>query len=158
MDHRKDIRFEFVTPDNTATIELIAGWYLSEWNIPPETTIKKLKGLPTGNAQFQVLMLLNELPVASGGVYNHVGILDKMPHLNAHKHWLALMYTLPELRQRGYGAMLCNYIREHARSAGLKELHLFTHTAESLYRRLSWEVTERLNVGAKEVVVMKKTL
>jgi len=157
MNH-PGISFELITPGNTSRIALIAEWYASEWNILQETSYEKLMQLPSGNSQFQVVMLLNGLPVASGGVYNHVGILDKVPHLNAHKHWLALVYTLPEFRQRGYGAILCDYIQEHARILGLKELHLFTHTAESLYRRLLWEPTERLRIGAKEIVVMKKVL
>lgn len=153
-----NIRFQFVTPENTADIHLIAEWYASEWKIPQETSIDKLRQLPSGNHQFQVLMLLNDIPVASGGIYNHVGILDKVPHLSAHKHWLALVYTLPEFRQRGYGAMLCHYIQEHAWVLGLKELYLFTHTAESLYRRLAWEQSERLHAGGKDIVVMKKQL
>lgn len=152
------IRFQFVSPEHIADIDLIAGWYASEWEIPQEKSIEKLRQLPSGDHQFQVLMLLNDVPVASGGVYNHVGILDKVPHLNAHKHWMALVYTLPEFRQRGYGVMLCNFLEEHARILGLKELYLFTHTAESLYRRLFWQPTERIRMGAKEIVVMKKVL
>lgn len=153
-----DIRFQFVTPEDTTDIQLIAEWYASEWKIPQETTIDKLRQLPSGNHQFQVLMSLNDIPVASGGIYNHVGILDKVPHLNAHKHWLALVYTLPEFRKQGYGAMLCNYIQEHARVLGLKELYLFTHTAENLYRRLGWEQSAGLQVGGKDIVVMRKLL
>ncbi len=158
MIHSKNISIQFISPENTADIALVAGWYASEWKIPQETSLEKLRQLPSGNHQFQVLMSLDGLPVATGGVYNHVGILDKVPHLNAHKHWLALVYTLPEFRQRGYGAILCEYIQEHARILGLKELHLFTHTAESLYRRLNWDQVERIDANGKDIVVMKKTL
>lgn len=158
MTHPKDISFQFITPGNTTGITLIAGWYASEWKIPQETSVEKLRQLPAGNSQFQVMMLVEGIAVATGGVYNHVGILDKIPHLNAHKHWLALVYTLPEFRQRGYGAILCEYIQEHAAGLGLKELCLFTHTAESLYRRLAWEQVERMDANGKDVVVMKKAL
>lgn len=153
-----NIRFQFVTPEDTAGIQLIAEWYASEWKIPRETSVEKLTQLPFGDHQFQVMLLLNEVPVASGGIYNHVGIVDKVPRLNAHKHWLALVYTLPEYRQQGYGAMLCNYIEEHARFLGLKELYLFTHTAENLYRRLGWEQAERLQAGDRDIAVMRKNL
>lgn len=158
MTHSKNISFQFIAPENAILIRQIAAWYAAEWKIPQETSLEKLRQLPSGNHQFQVLMSLDDVPVATGAVYNHVGILDKVPHLNAHKHWLALVYTLPEFRQRGYGALLCEYIQDHARALGLKELHLFTHTAESLYRRLNWEQVERMEANGKDIVVMKKTL
>lgn len=136
----------------------IAEWYLSEWNIQKETTLEKLKQLPSGNFQFQVMMAVDAVPLATGGLYNHVGILDKIPRLAIHPHWLALVYTIPEYRGQGYGALLCGYIEQHAQSLGLKELALFTHTAENLYRRLGWQQAERIAAGGRDIVVMTKML
>ena len=54
--------------------------------------------------------------------------------------------------------MLCEAIEAHAKAIGLTELHLFTHTAESLYKRLSWQELERLTLRGREIVVMRKAL
>lgn len=111
-----------------------------------------------GKFQFQVMMSVDGVPLATGGLYNHVGILDKIPRLAIHPHWLALVYTLPEHRGKGYGASLCECIEQHAQSLGLKELALFTHTAESLYRRLGWRQAERIAAGGRDLVVMTKVV
>lgn len=100
-----DIKYQIVTPDDNKNIELIAEWYLSEWNIPIQTTIEKTKNLSADNYEFQILMTLNNKPIATGGLYNHVGLLDKEPRLKIYKNWLALVYTTPENRGKGLGAL-----------------------------------------------------
>ncbi len=37
-------------------------------------------------------------------------------------------------------------------------MYLFTDTAESLYERLGWHQLERLFLGERNIVVMKKSL
>jgi hypothetical protein len=73
------IKFQIIKPEDNGNIALIADWYLHEWNIPRQTTIQKLKELSVENAEFQVLLMLDGLPVATGGIYNHVGLLDRAP-------------------------------------------------------------------------------
>lgn len=155
---KPNIQFQLISPSDDESIQLIANWYLSEWNIPIQTTIDKIKRLSVDNHEFQVLMTLNNEPIATGGLYNHVGILNYEPRLKMYKNWLALVYTRPEFRGRGFGADLCNHIQDYSKSLGLKDLYLFTHTAENLYRRLGWEVMERVALGERNVVVMKKEL
>jgi hypothetical protein len=41
---------------------------------------------------------------------------------------------------------------------GLEKIYLFTHTSESLYRRLGWQQLERLALGGKDIVVMEKDI
>lgn len=72
-----EIKYQLIKPDDDGHIELIAGWYFNEWNIPIQTTIEKTKKLSIENYEFQVLMTLNDKPIATGGLYNHVGLLDK---------------------------------------------------------------------------------
>lgn len=36
-----EIKYQIVRADDKTIIELIAGWYLSEWKIAAETTISK---------------------------------------------------------------------------------------------------------------------
>lgn len=152
------INYQFVKPDDNKNIELIADWYADEWHIPAQTTIRKLKDLSADKSQFQVLMTIDNIPIATGGLYNHVGLLDREPRFKIHQNWLALVYTKPEYRNNGYGALICNHIQDYSKELGLKEIVLFTHTAESLYRRLGWEQLERLALGGKDIVVMRKEL
>jgi GNAT superfamily N-acetyltransferase len=150
--------FKIITTTDNTSIAYIAKWYFTEWDIPANTTIEKLHTFTDNDFQFQVLMTVDNIPIATGGLYNHVGLLDREPKFKIYKNWLALVYTVSEYRGKGYGALLCNYIQQHAKELGLKEMFLFTHTAESLYKRLGWLQVERLAAGGKDIVVMKKKL
>ncbi len=149
---------ELVLPEHHEWVETIASWYLEEWNIAIETTRKKMEAHENIGVPFQLLLLADGVPVATGGVYTHVGLLDREPRFNIHPHWLALVYTVPAYRGKGLGAMLCKEIEQHAKKQGLNKLVLFTHTAESLYVRLGWGELERLEVGGRRIVIMQKTL
>jgi GNAT superfamily N-acetyltransferase len=153
-----EIKYQIIKPNDNENIELIADWYLSEWNIPVQTTIEKTKKLSADNFEFQVLMTLDNKPIATGGLYNHVGLLDREQRLNIYKNWLALVYTKPDIRGKGLGALICNNIQDHSKDLGLKDIYLFTHTAENLYKRLGWQQLERLALGGKDIVIMKKEL
>ncbi|MFT4017304.1 MAG: GNAT family N-acetyltransferase [Agriterribacter sp.] len=153
-----NINFQIVKSYDPEIFMLIADWYFSEWNIPVNTTIERLKAITADKDQFQVLMTLDGKPIATGGVYNHVGLLDKVPELAIHKKWLALVYTVPEKRRMGYGALICNHILHHAKISGIEKMNLFTDTAESLYQRLGWTVTDRLTVNKRSIAVMEYAL
>ncbi len=103
-------------------------------------------------------MSVGGVPVATGGLYNHVGLLDVAPKFKIYGPWLALVLTLPEHRKKGYGTMLCEEIQNRSKALGQKEIFLFTSTAESLYRRMGWVSIEEKNVNGRDVCVMKKTL
>ncbi|MBA0882403.1 GNAT family N-acetyltransferase [Flavobacterium undicola] len=152
------LEFHIVYPDDQETFQLIANWYLSEWKIPTDKTIQRLKTITADKSQFQVLMTLDNIPVSTGGVYNHVGLLDKEPKFKIHKNWLALVYTIPDQRNKGYGALICKFIQDHSKTLELNTLHLFTDTAEQLYKRLGWTAVERLAMGDRNLVVMKLNL
>ncbi len=152
------INYQFVGPNDEQTIKLIADWYESEWNIPILTTSQKLKNLSADKFQLQVLLTLDNVPIATGGLYNHVGLLDREPKFKIYKNWLALVYTKPEYRNKGFGALICNHIQDYSKNLGLKEIFLFTHTAESLYKRLGWKPLERIDLGGRNIIVMKKIL
>jgi GNAT superfamily N-acetyltransferase len=150
--------FHTIIQDDTNHIALISDWYQKEWNIPKEKTTDHLSGMKPGTIPFQIMMYVDGKPVATGGVYDHVGLLDKEPRFKVYPHWLALMYTIPSERSKGYGRILSEEILKVAKASGLHELYLFTDTAESLYKRVGWEVVERLTVGPRNIVVMKLEL
>lgn len=157
-DRMTKIKFQILRPNDQATFQLIAGWYLSEWRIPRDKTIQKLHTIAADNSQFQILMTLEGTPISTGGLYDHVGLLDKEPRLKIYKNWLALVYTVPDKRHKGYGALICKHIQEQSKSLGVDTIYLFTDTAESLYKRLGWTEMERLAMGDRNVVLMKKEL
>jgi len=154
----KQPQFQIVNPKDDKIIELISDWYLSEWNIPKDKTIKRLKSFSENGSQFQVLMTLDTIPISTGGLYNHVSLLDKQPRFKVYQNWLALVYTTPGKRHQGFGALICDYIQSYSKQRGVKEMCLFTDTAEKLYTRLGWNVLERLSLDERNIVVMKKQL
>jgi GNAT superfamily N-acetyltransferase len=151
-------QFQIVNPSDNKLIELISEWYLTEWNIAKDKTIKRLKSFSHDCSQFQVLMTLDAVPIATGGLYNHVSLLDKEPRFKVYKNWLALVYTIPDKRHQGFGSLICDYIQDYLKRRGVKEMFLFTDTAEKLYTRLGWNVLERLSLDERNIVVMKKQL
>ncbi len=153
-----NISFQKITPDDQQLIELIADWYLQEWNIAKVQTIQKLASFPTDSIPLQILMTIDDLAIATGGIYHYVGLLDIESRFRIYRPWLALVYTIPAYRNLGYGALLCLKIQDVAKDLGLKEIFLFTHTAENLYKRLDWQELERLTLNDREIIVMKKKL
>lgn len=153
-----EIKYQLIEPGDIKNIEFIAGWYLSQWNIPFQITIEKTKNLSTNNGEFQVLMTLDDKPISTGGLYNHPGLLDNEPKFKFYKNWLTLVYTIPKERQKGYGALICNYIQDYSKKMGFEKMYLFTDTAERLYNRLGWTELERLQLGNRNVVIMEKNL
>ncbi|SRR6266542_4361177 len=150
--------FHILKPNDEPTFKLIADWYLTEWKIPLEKTMQRLPDITADPLQFQVLMMLDSVPIGTGGVYNHVGLLDKEPRFAIYRKWLAVLYTIPAQRKKGYGELMCQYIQEHASSIGIDQLHLYTDTAERLYQRIGWSVVERVTVGERNLVIMAKDL
>lgn len=151
-------QFQLLQPNDSNTIQLIADWYLSEWNIPQEKTIHRLNTIATDHSQLQVIMTLDNVPISTAGLYHHVGLLDKEPRFKIYKDWLAQVYTIPNMRHQGFGALICNYLQDYSKRLGVKEMYLFTDTAEALYTRLGWYPLERLPLGKRNIVVMKRDL
>jgi len=151
-----NLEFKIVQPDDQLFMQQIAGWYFSEWQIPAERTMEQLRRLTADPGQFQVLMMLDGLPIATGGIYDHVGLVDRAPRFKIYKKWLAQVYTVPAERGKGYGAAICSYIHEHARSLGISKIHLFTDTAAALYRRLGWQETEQFDIANRHLIIMEK--
>jgi GNAT superfamily N-acetyltransferase len=153
-----NITFQRVIPQDKQLIDLISEWYLQEWNISKDRTFQNLSNLLNGGVPFQIIMTIDGLPIATGGIYIHVGLLDREPRFRVYSPWLALVFTTPAYRNLGYGTLLCENIQNVSKELGLREIFLFTHTAEKLYKRLDWQELERISLNNNEIVVMKKTL
>jgi GNAT superfamily N-acetyltransferase len=151
------IEFHIVTSKDDKYLQLIAEWYADGWELDKDTAIQKITSFTEDTWQFQVLLTVDGTPVCTAGLYDHVRLLDKEPRFRAHKYWLALVYTAPAYRGKGYGALLCNYITDRAASIGIKEIYLFTHAADEFYKKIGWIEVERFLLGGeKNTVIMKK--
>jgi N-acetylglutamate synthase-like GNAT family acetyltransferase len=157
-DNMSHISYQIIKSHDKELIELIADWYLDEWNIDREKTIQQLSAFSENSTDFQIVMKLDNIPIATGGIYPHVRLQDVEPKYKDLGPWLALVFTKNEYRKKGYGALLCEKIQEVSKSMGTKKIFLFTHTAETLYKRLDWQQLERINLQGKEIVVMTKEL
>lgn len=73
-------------------------------------------------------------------------------------HWLASVYVLPEFRKTGLGSELVSAVERESAARNIERLHLYTHTAETLYRRLGWTVRERFKLDDDEFALMIKDL
>ncbi|RYY34735.1 MAG: GNAT family N-acetyltransferase [Sphingobacteriaceae bacterium] len=136
-----------LNPSDSELINKIAVWYYAEWSIDTEKARNNLQAICTSSTQCQVVLFANGLPVATGGVYHHVNLIDLVPSLKQHHYWLALIYTMPQYRKKGYGARVCTYLQDIYRDMGVKNLYLCTHTAEKLYQNLGWQLSEKIEIG-----------
>lgn len=78
--------------------------------------------------------------------------MDTRPDLDP---WLGGLLVLPEWRNRGIGTMLMHHATEKARKLHVSQLYLWTVSAESLYRKLGWQIIERTQYFGKQAVVMQ---
>jgi GNAT superfamily N-acetyltransferase len=152
------IDIKLVTSDDYNTLSLIADWYQDEWGIPVADTVNNLRAVTADIHQFQMILSVNGRAVATGGVYDHVALLNHKPELNVYRKWLAQVYTIPGERGRGYGIGICEQIQDHCRNLAFGKIYLFTHTAQPMYQKLGWSVIQRLTIGNRNIAVMEKNL
>jgi len=150
--------YQIITELDDSLKKMVAEWYNEEWQIPLVNTLALLDKITGDAAQVHVVLMVDDRPVATAGLHNSVGIMAYYPELSELKNWLALVYTVPSERKKGYATLLCEYLEAVARQKRLPSLHLFTHTAEDLYRSLQWTTTRHLHHGTKKIALMQKRL
>jgi GNAT superfamily N-acetyltransferase len=150
--------FQKIAPSDTELIDQIADWYHTEWQIEREVTYQRLRSLPESGVPFHLIMFVDGTPIATGGIHHDVRLITVDSRFKKYDPWLALIYTVPEFRKKGYGEMLCKKLESMALEMGLKEIFLYTVTAESLYRKMGWTLIERIDYMRRECAVMKKLL
>lgn len=152
------IEYKNINFADSNQINQIADWYLKEWKIPKEKTIKSLTENSNENVIFQTLMTVEDISIGTGGLYHKVGIQNRIKKYENYSPWIALMFTEPEVRGQGIGGKLLNEIELVAIRKGFNKIYLFTHTAESLYKRKGWNEIDRYNIEGKDIVIMDKEI
>lgn len=138
--------------------KVISEWYEEEWQIPTEKTLTLLQKIANDTEQLHVVLTVDDKPVATAGLHTSVGLIAYYPELKVIENWLALVYTVPSERKKGYASILCQHLEAVAKQKGFPILHLFTHSAEHLYRSLNWTTIKYLNQGNKKIALMQKQL
>ncbi|WP_291880767.1 hypothetical protein [Leptospira sp.] len=85
------VEFQILSSHDIELISLITNWYYEEWKIPLDKSLAKIKSVLSDETQLQIVMTIDSLPIATGGIYHHVGLLELQPKFNIHKHWLGLV-------------------------------------------------------------------
>ena len=140
--------FDFAKDANT-----IAKFYAQEWNIPQDKTIQNLKST---NVIFQLVILIDDQIIATGGVHRKVGIHLKGDY-STKDPWLALMYVQPSHRRKGIGAQLLAEIENYSIQIGFKKLCLFTKDQQGFYLHCKWRLDEKLTLRDQLIYLMHKS-
>lgn len=72
--------------------------------------------------------------------------------------WVSGFYVRPDCRRRSIGTRLLTSVERAAQAGGAANLHLYTHTAETLFLRLGWRVSERFARNGTNFALMVKAL
>jgi ribosomal protein S18 acetylase RimI-like enzyme len=75
---------------------------------------------------------------------------------------ISRLYVLPECQRQGIGSALVAHLERKAIAAGLQRLKLHVveqaHWAVNFYRKLGYDLIEKIEHSQGDVIVMKKTL
>lgn len=155
-----DITIDYLTNRPTFIPEL-ALWSWREWQDVYE---QRGQTLQHSLKNYQDRMNSDRLPLTLVALHDSslVGMvsvkfhdMDTRPDLDP---WLGGLFVLPQWRNRGIGTMLMHRATQEARRLNVSELYLWTASAESLYRKLGWQVIERTQYFDKPAVVMHLSL
>jgi len=152
------ISIQQVNSSNTNLVAQIADLYFDQWAIPKDRTITRLANHPNDDVLFQLVHTNNDHVITTGGLYNHVGLLNEHPGFSCYNPWVAQIVTEKNYRGKGYGAELLKEIEKLSAKAGFNKIYLFTFTAENLYIRNGWLPLERTIYKGHDTVIMYKSL
>lgn len=152
------IKIAHLDPSNEEVIQKIAQWYFEEWDTPIEKTIRRLSNQSGNDILFQLVIVLNQKVVATGGLCNTVNIYNVHPKLQKFRPWIGLLYTQKEYRNKGLGTMLLKEIERNAKEKNLNKLYLYTYTAQSLYGRHGWREIDNVMYKDHDTAVMEKII
>jgi GNAT superfamily N-acetyltransferase len=88
-----------------------------------------------------------------GTVSLKVQDLEIQPELTP---WLGGLFVIPRWRGMGVASSLIQRAIEEAQRLKLKQLYLWTPSAESLYRKFGWSEVERTDYCGQQIVIMRR--
>jgi GNAT superfamily N-acetyltransferase len=141
--------------DHPEFISTVAGWHHGEWAyLRPGDTIEartaRLRAeCGRGGIPSTFIALSGSTVLGSSALIAHD--MDTRRDLTP---WLASVFVAADYRRRGIGSALVGKAVDRAAELGVKQLYLYTSSAERLYSQLGWSVLERTIYGGRDAVVM----
>lgn len=83
---------------------------------------------------------------------------NEIEPLHRHSPWLASLIVDEPFRGRGLARILVKAIEVHAARHGIRDIHLYTDSAEGLYARCGWTVTDRFEDHGIPCVLMRREI
>lgn len=146
-----------LTAFDTACINQSIAWYCSHWGRDDAYWRSRLDEVIGHSPYVHAAVFVDDIMVCSGGIHPTVSLVNRFPHLEEIGHWLALIYTPPDARGKGYATALCRFLQDYAGQHHLQPFYLFTDSAASMYQKLGWVLVERLTAEQRTLAVMQYT-
>ena len=135
---------------------LIAQWHFGEWGhlYPGGTVDGWLDHIRTRIHVDRIPMTVVALddrdePIGAAALIEHD--METQPELSP---WLGGLYVIPTARRRGVANALIRHLMGCAADFGIRDLYLYTNSAEALYRKLDWRLLSREPYMGQEVALM----
>ena len=141
-----------------AALPVIAQWHHDEWRDynPGQTLAQRIQNMQRhldADLIPSTFVAINQDVVGSAAIVEHD--MDKYQELTP---WLASVYVEVSSRGQGIGTSLVSHVMQHAKTAGITSLYLFTPDRQNFYQRLGWQVLSREEYRGHEVTVMSVLL
>lgn len=151
------LRFAFLV-DEPAAADLAAQWHDAEWgSLYPGTTAATWRAnfaREHSDGSLPFTLALFDGDRLAGSVSVTFDDCPARPDLNP---WLASFYVRPEDRGRGFGWLLLAEALRLAAKSRLRELYVFTETAEGLFRRHGFEPFAREVLEGHGILILRRT-
>jgi len=147
------------TADRPDLVPMVAGWLWREFLQADGYTLEQVVDIVAGAVAHSgppqcFVLLADGEPVGTATLATED--LDERPDLTP---WLAGVFVVPEERGQGHVVPLIDAVEAACRSASIRELWLYTNTAERVYARAGWrifEIVQRRN--KRPVTLMRRDL
>ena len=140
-------------------VPTVARWHWDEWGADyPDSSLVEWTRQLAAKTNLDGLLCSWIAFVDADPVGSVVVELDGVEPRRDLKPDLAGLYVLPKYRNRGIGSALVTACEAGARRFGVRDLYLYTESAETLYARLAWETIESCHFLGQAVAIMRKSL
>jgi GNAT superfamily N-acetyltransferase len=137
--------------DHPEFLSTVARWNYEEWGYLYSNS--SLDGFVTG---LRTVLGKDQIPMTFVALEKNapVGSVSLVVHENEErKHlspWLSNIFVIPECRNQGIGSALVRQVFEECKVLGATVLYLETlKEEEAFYKRLGWEVWNRLSIAVR---------
>jgi len=136
-------------------IDTISAWNHAEWGKKSGSSLRDsmdwFQAMIVAPSEECVIAEQGKDVIGMASLVDHD--LDERPDL---LHWLASVYVHPDFRKAGLASALIEAVEQEAALRGIERMYLYTNTAEQLYARLGWELSERFQRGPENFAIMCK--